>query len=127
MTPFERAERLRVEEHLVYQGQGTIAAALFDLGRYPGAIPHPDRLVRGEVHATSRPAIVLRVLDELEGYQPADPDSSLYTRQSTAVTLDDGPVVDAFVYFYNVPLGRAERIVSGDYLAYLAARAGGRR
>jgi gamma-glutamylcyclotransferase (GGCT)/AIG2-like uncharacterized protein YtfP len=38
--------------------------------------------------------------------------------------LDDGRAVEAWVYFYNAPLGRAERIASGDYLEHLR---GGRR
>ena len=29
---------------------------------------------------------------------------------------------DAWVYFYNAPLGRAERIDSGDYLEHLKLR-----
>ena len=49
----------------------------------------------------------------------AYPDYSLYTRRLTAVTMDDGTVVQASTYFYNAPLGRAERIASGDYLEYL--------
>jgi len=30
-------------------------------------------------------------------------------------------VVQAAAYFYNAPLGRAERIASGDYLEHLRA------
>ena len=45
-----------------------------------------------------------------------------YARLVTPVTLDDGSVVDAWAYLYNAPLGRAERIASGDYLEYLKAR-----
>jgi gamma-glutamylcyclotransferase (GGCT)/AIG2-like uncharacterized protein YtfP len=65
---------------------------------------------------------VLAVLDDIEGYSPNEPDTSLYTRLVTPVTLDDGRVVDAWAYFYNAPLGGAQRIPSGDYLAYLKAR-----
>ena len=38
------------------------------------------------------------------------------------VTLEDGRIVDAWAYFYNAPLGRAERIHSGDYLEHLKIR-----
>jgi gamma-glutamylcyclotransferase (GGCT)/AIG2-like uncharacterized protein YtfP len=68
------------------------------------------------------PAIVLGALDEVEGYSPAEPEASLYTRRLTPVTLDNGEVVDAWAYFYNAPLGRAERIESGDYLEHLKVR-----
>jgi len=39
MTPFHRTGQLRVDQHLDYLGRGTIAAALFDLGIYPAAVP----------------------------------------------------------------------------------------
>ena len=35
------------------------------------------------------------------------------------VTLDDGTVGKAWAYFYNAPLGGAQRILSGDYLEHL--------
>jgi gamma-glutamylcyclotransferase (GGCT)/AIG2-like uncharacterized protein YtfP len=38
------------------------------------------------------------------------------------VLLEDGTAADAWAYFYNAPLGRAERIASGDYLEYLKGR-----
>jgi len=52
---------------------------------------------------------------------PGEPETSLYTRLLTPVLLDDGGIVDAWVYFYNAPIGRAGRIASGDYLKYLRA------
>ena len=64
-------------------------------------------------------ARVLTVLDEFEGYSASDPLTSLYTREETTVTRDGGQVVNAWVYFYNRPLGGAPRIESGDYLEYL--------
>jgi gamma-glutamylcyclotransferase (GGCT)/AIG2-like uncharacterized protein YtfP len=122
MTPFNRPGRLRVERHLEYAGRGSIAAALFDLGIYPAAVPASDARVWGEVYEVSHPTIVLQALDELEGYRPDEPEASLYTRVLTPVTLEDGRIVDAWAYFYNAPLGRAQRIESGDYLEHLKAR-----
>ena len=122
MMPFNRSGRLRVDEHLVYAGRGTIAGALFDLGIYPAAVPALDARVWGEVYRMTHPAIVLQALDELEGCRTGEPDSSLYTRALTPVTLEDAREVDAWAYFYNAPLGRAERIHSGDYLEHLKVR-----
>jgi gamma-glutamylcyclotransferase (GGCT)/AIG2-like uncharacterized protein YtfP len=122
MTPFNRTARLRVNEHLVYTGRGSIASALFDLGIYPAAVPEPDGRVWGEVYEMTHPSIVLQALDELEGYRPEEPESSLYTRTLTNVTLEDGRILAAWAYFYNAPLGRAERIESGDYLEHLKVR-----
>lgn len=123
MTPFNRTGRLRVDQHLLYLGRGTIAGALFDLGIYPAAVPASDACVWGEVYRMTHPTIVLQALDEFEGCRADDPESSLYTRELTRVTLEDGRAVEAWAYFYNAPLGRAERIPSGDYLQYLGRRA----
>src|SRR5258706_2570859 len=121
MTPFNRSGRRRIDEHLTFKGRGSIAAALFDLGTYPGAVPASGTRVRGEVFEMARPRVVLQALDEVEGYRPGEPETSLYTRLLTPAALDDGGIVDALAYFYNAPLGRAERIASGDYLEYLKA------
>ena len=123
MAPFNRPGRQRITSKLTFKGRGTIRAALFDLGIYPAAIPANDNsTVWGEVYETSEAAAVLAVLDEIEGYRPAEPDRSLYTRAPVDVTLEDGRVEKAWSYFYNAPLGGAQRITSGDYLEHLNVR-----
>ena len=122
MTPFNRTGGLRLDRHLSFKGRGTIRAALFDLGIYPAAVPASDGQVTGEVYELTEPVPALRALDELEGYRPGEPETSLYTRTRTPVALDDGTTADAWTYFYNAPLGRAERIESGDYLEHLKVR-----
>ena len=62
---------------------------------------------------------VLAVLDEIGGFRPNEPERSLYLRVRTGVTLESGETREAWAYFYNAPLGRAERIPSGDYLEHL--------
>jgi gamma-glutamylcyclotransferase (GGCT)/AIG2-like uncharacterized protein YtfP len=120
MSPFNRPGRQRITPKLVAKGRGTIRAALFDLGIYPAAIPADDNsVVWGEVYETSDPQSVLAVLDEIEGYRQNEPDRSLYTRALTDVTLENGRTEKAWAYFYNAPLGRAQRIISGDYLEHL--------
>jgi gamma-glutamylcyclotransferase (GGCT)/AIG2-like uncharacterized protein YtfP len=124
MTPFNRPGRTRLDSQLMFKGHGSIVAALFDLGMYPAAVPadHDNARVRGEVYEMAGAAAVLQVLDEIEGYRAPEPDTSLYSRRLTRVTLDDGRIADAWAYFYNAPLGHAERINCGDYLEYLKAR-----
>jgi len=122
MRGFERPGRARLDALLEPAGRGWIHAALFDLGIYPAAVPSDDSRVWGEVHRMRDESAVLASLDEIEGYRPAEPDASLYTRVETHVTLEDGRVADAWVYFYNAPLGRAERISSGDYLQHLKVK-----
>ena len=122
MTAFQRPGRSRLDQVLEPVGRGWIRATLFDLGIYPAAIPASDGRVWGEVHQMLDPDAVLSSLDELEGFSSSEPDSSLYTRVETRVTLEDGHVTSAWAYFYNAPLGRAERIESGDYLEHLKVK-----
>ncbi len=119
MTGFRRPGRERIDPQIVFEGRGWIRAALFDLGIYPAAIPASDGQVWGEVHKMKDPDSVLRALDEIEGYQPSEPDTSLYTRVETPVTFASGGAGSVWVYFYNAPLGRAQRVESGDYLEHL--------
>lgn len=119
MSGFKRAARERIDAKLTPMGRGSINAALFDLGIYPAAIPATDSKVWGEAYRMIDADNVLRELDEVEGYRASEPDSSLYRRVETAVTFEDGRVQAAWAYFYNAPLGRAQRIESGDYLDHL--------
>jgi len=119
MSGFRRPGRERLDPKLRPQGRGWIHAALFDLGIYPAAIPAADTRVWGEVYRMTEPDVVLEELDDIEGYRASEPDASLYTRVLAPVTLDEGDVAPAWVYFYNAPLGRAPRIESGDYFRHL--------
>jgi gamma-glutamylcyclotransferase (GGCT)/AIG2-like uncharacterized protein YtfP len=122
MAGFDRRRRAEIEDKLSYAGRGSIKAALFDLGIYPAAVPAPDGHVWGEVYEVRDAPTVLAALDEIEGYAPEHPDRSLYVRSNVAVTLPDGVETTAWVYFYNAPLGQAQRIPSGDYFEHIKVR-----
>jgi len=122
MSGFKRPGRSRIDPKLEAVGRGWIHGTLFDLGIYPAAIPAADGRVWGEVYRMIDPPAVLAALDEIEGYRPDDPDRSLYTRALADAILPDGAGAQAWVYFYNAPLGRAPRIPSGDYLEHVKVR-----
>jgi gamma-glutamylcyclotransferase (GGCT)/AIG2-like uncharacterized protein YtfP len=122
MAGFDRRRRAGIDSKLSYRGRGSIRAALFDLGIYPAAVPAPEGVVWGEVYEMADPEAVLAALDDIEGYRSDDPDKSLYSRAVADVSLPDGSVERAWVYFYNAPLGRAPRIASGDYLEHVKVR-----
>ena len=122
MAGFDRRRRAGIDDKLAYVGRAHIRGHLFDLGLYPAAVPAPDGQVWGEVYRTGSPAEVLAALDDIEGYRVDDPDKSLYARQRARVILPDGTADEAWVYFYNAPLGQARRIDSGDYIAHVTGR-----
>src|SRR5580700_8569997 len=79
---------------LVDAGPCTIAGALFDLGSYPGLVPGDGRVV-GELFEIVDVARALPLLDHYEGYDAADPEGSLYLRQSVLLVE---PAIEAWVY-----------------------------
>ena len=122
MAGFDRRRLAGIDTRMRFLGRGWIEAALYDLGLFPAAIPAPDSRVAGELYEVVDDPSVLVKLDEIEGYRANDPDTSLYMRAQTTVTLESGAVETAWVYFYNAPLGRGERIESGDYLDHLRVK-----
>jgi len=122
MAGFDRRRRAGIDDKLKYMGRGAIQGALFDLGLYPAAVPAAEGRVWGEVYEMTDVPRVLAALDEIEGYRHDDPDRSLYMRAQADVTLPDGSLARAWVYFYNAPLGQAQRIASGDYLEHVKVR-----
>lgn len=119
MAGFDRRRRAGLDGRLTYLGRGSVHGQLYDVGLYPAAVPSADGRIWGEAYETDEPGPVLEALDAIEGYDPEDEDHSLYLRAEADVELDDGTVVPAWIYFYNAPLGHAERIPSGDYLHHL--------
>jgi gamma-glutamylcyclotransferase (GGCT)/AIG2-like uncharacterized protein YtfP len=115
MAGFDRRRLAGIDGQLAYLGRAWTKGNLYDLGLYPAAIPADEGRIWGELYETSEPEDVLPALDELEGADEANPEQSLYQRSIAKVTLIDGDTVDAWVYFYNAPLGQASRIPSGDY------------
>jgi gamma-glutamylcyclotransferase (GGCT)/AIG2-like uncharacterized protein YtfP len=122
MAGFDRRRRAGIDDKLKYIGRGAIQGALYDLGLYPALVAAADGRVWGEVYEMIDAPRVLAALDDIEGYRHDDPDRSLYTRAQTDVTLPDGTLAKAWVYFYNAPLGKAQPIPSGDYLEHVKVR-----
>jgi gamma-glutamylcyclotransferase (GGCT)/AIG2-like uncharacterized protein YtfP len=122
MAGFDRRRRAGIDDQLTYLGRGWVRGNLYDLGLYPAAVPAEEGRIWGELYETDAPVPVLEALDFIEGYRHDDPDRSLYQRNLVSVTLPEGRSVDAWVYFYNAPIGSASRIPSGDYLEHFKSR-----
>lgn len=108
-----------LKRHASRVGAARFRGRLFDLGGYPGAVPSQyasDRVV-GELYRIDpgREAALFAELDRYEGCDPDDPSSAEYVRVHAAVEPEGGGSLEAWIYLYNRPTGRLERIVSGDY------------
>ena len=109
-------------------GRAWLRGKLFDLGDYPGAVLSQDDSDRiaGELYRIEpgQEAILFAELDRYEDCDPDDASASEYVRVRAQVQPEEGGPLEAWVYQYNRPTDRLERIVSGDYCAHL--RAGGK-
>jgi gamma-glutamylcyclotransferase (GGCT)/AIG2-like uncharacterized protein YtfP len=102
----------KVKKDWTYLGQAKIGAALYDIGRYPGAVKdRSGREVVGDVFVVNDPGKVFPVLDKYEGKE--------FVRKKTKVRMRGGAEVNAWVYWYQRdPAGRTP-LRYKDYLNYL--------
>ena len=126
-----RDERGPIQQALTngweFLGHGTVAADLYDLGAYPGAVPRSagDPRVRGEIYRVPNDAEGLARLDRHEGCSPDHARPHEFARALVEVTLDSGGTAEAWIYWYGwEPDGR--RIASGDYSGREGAVGNGR-
>jgi gamma-glutamylcyclotransferase (GGCT)/AIG2-like uncharacterized protein YtfP len=82
---------------------GKVQAELFDLGEFPGArqSADPANTVQGEVYRLRRVENTLKVLDQIEGFSPHNPERGLFQRGTAQVTLPNGERRRAWIYWYR--------------------------
>jgi predicted GNAT family N-acyltransferase/gamma-glutamylcyclotransferase (GGCT)/AIG2-like uncharacterized protein YtfP len=92
-------------------GTGTFRGRLYDLGRFPGAVPSNEiaHRVFGEIYRIEENRRTFQLLDRYEG--------SHFRRARRPVVMDNGKRISAWVYLYTGPMHSAKLIRSGDYLA----------
>lgn len=110
----------QVRDQLHYVGQARVGAALYDLGRYPGAVrSNKGPEVIGDVFLVNDAERVLRVFDKYEGIEARRPDAGEFIRKRSRVRLRSGKLITAWIYWYNFdPMERAP-VRYKDYLNYL--------
>ncbi len=112
---FDLKLRNRIANELEYVGRVKIEAALYDLGKYPGAIKEKDNdEVIGDVFLISNPEKVFTVLDKYEGDE--------FDRKRQRIKLRSGKFVNAWIYWYNLKPEAKTRIHYKDYLNYLKSK-----
>ncbi len=110
-----------------YRGKGTAVGLLYDLGRFPGMIevgsPQAPReeILTPNVRTTINGDVYLlksmdKTLSELDRYEtPESPLPFFFERGQTNVTLTDGDIIRAQIYWYRGEVKEWQRIASGDY------------
>jgi gamma-glutamylcyclotransferase (GGCT)/AIG2-like uncharacterized protein YtfP len=97
-----------------FDGEAVADGRLISLGEYPALIDGAGR-IRGELYTFSDLPAALDVLDDLEEFDPANPEESEFVRDARRVRRSDGTELLAWLYIYNQPRGTAPIIPSGDW------------
>ena len=86
-----------------FLGEGSLPGTLYDFGSYPGAVfdNSSPSSVFGLVYEAASDDLLLAELDRYEGYDQLSPAEGEYIRQRRSVTLDNGDVVECWMYAYN--------------------------
>ncbi|MBV8172664.1 MAG: gamma-glutamylcyclotransferase [Candidatus Eremiobacteraeota bacterium] len=99
----------------VFIGSATVAGKLYSLGHYPGLVEGTGK-VHGEVYRFADVAVALEVLDEVEGYDPLNPDESEYLRVVKLAEMDAKSArPSVWCYVHNAPIAGRTLIQSGTW------------
>ncbi len=108
---------LLLARHADFVGDATYQGKLYKVDDYPGVVPSPDPsdLVRGEVYRLRDSDLLLLRLDRYEGCGPGFPEPTEYIRKIQPVRLPGGETIPAWIYLYNRPTDKLERVATDDF------------
>ena len=100
-------------------GEGSLRGTIYDFGNYPGAVfdESSQSRVFGRVYQAPCDDMLLAELDRYEGYDQLSPEAGEYIRRCRNVTLDNGEMVECWVYDYNWSTEGFLIIASGRWAA----------
>jgi len=98
--------------HGIFIGKGIFQGKLYDLGRYPGAVPSRKKtdLVTGEIYRLQNPKQVFDILDEYEGPR--------FKRTQVTIFFEEDARLLCWIYIYTHSISGRKIISSGDYVRY---------
>lgn len=115
MRSFEGPQRLGIADRISFVGPCRLAGVLYDLGRYPGAVPG-EGTVHGELFRLRDPQ-VWAVLDRYEGYDPEREADSLFVRRQVSLRRPSDRM--AWVYWFNDDPDNYPQVASGQWEKYV--------
>lgn len=102
-----------------FVSEALMPGSLYKVDFYPGAVYERDsgRMVLGELYQLHEPEKSLEVLDTYEGYDPQQPEQSLFVREQVEVFAGETRHA-CWTYLYNLPTDDLLLIESGDFLRF---------
>lgn len=106
-----------LQAHSECLGNGYFHGKLYRVSWYPGAVLSEDasEKVHGKIFKIQDSDTVFKVLDDYEGTGPNYLEPHLFKKEQVTVFLEDGTVIEAIVYLYNLDTGELKRIPSGRF------------
>jgi gamma-glutamylcyclotransferase (GGCT)/AIG2-like uncharacterized protein YtfP len=100
-------------------GKGSVRGVLYDLGRYPGAVPDASAATKiaGIVMELPDETNFLERLDAYEGCDPKAPEQSEYVRGWVVVEMEAGGTMECWIYRYNWKVDAARVVQDGIWRA----------
>jgi gamma-glutamylcyclotransferase (GGCT)/AIG2-like uncharacterized protein YtfP len=101
-------------ERATFLGEAKTRGRLYDLGRYPGAVPSTNEdWIFGDVYDLGED---MALLTELDAYEIAEsPQPAFFDRQSVEVIRPPDVRETAWIYWFVGPMPHAVLIASGHY------------
>lgn len=96
---------------------------LLDMGYYPMLVEGGGVEVKGALVTIKASSFgeILKRLDRLEGFDPANPEGCVFCRVRRTVTLDSGEAARAWLYLGRADAARGARVIeSGDWVSHSA-------
>jgi gamma-glutamylcyclotransferase (GGCT)/AIG2-like uncharacterized protein YtfP len=111
----------KITSDVEWVGYSKVKGKLYDIGKYPGAVPDDsgELFIKGEIIKIKAPGKVFKYLDNYEGYNVEDVQASEYCRSKEWFSLEDGTIVEAWIYWYNFAVNGKKRIDENDYIKFL--------
>ena len=108
-------------EETEFLGHGYVFAKLYDLGDYPAMVLDItyEHKVFGQIYRLHSPKKTLALLDDYEDINPSFPEDNEYIRAVVKVNSRESEM-NAYAYLYTKDVLPLKKILSGDYLSYLA-------
>ena len=119
---FDSPIQEKIAPDVEWIGDAVIGGKLFDIGTYPGAVPLDEgenEHIKGELIRINDVERVMGILDEYEGFDLRNVNSSEYIRKQESVVLENRKLFLAWIYWYNWSVEGKSRITNNDYLNYL--------
>lgn len=106
-------------------GSATVLGQLLDLGDYTGAVLDANTSSRivGEVYELPNDPAMIATLDEYEGFDADEPETSLFQRVKTQVKMGSGGNQACWMYVYNRNASNAASLTGREISKPVAAAA----